>query len=76
MTPLLKDIEPALSAFMTERAMGRDDAIHHILRRWLEDNGYFRTEGNDAGGPAKPDAGQPDPEYVQYPGYFKDGGSL
>lgn len=51
----------------------RDRAIAHIVQDWLVGHGYLVTA---ASGTESDSASEPDPETMQYPSYFKDGGSI
>jgi hypothetical protein len=74
MTTLPPDLEAALSALTTQQGISSDEAIQRILREWLRTHGFL-PEGEADAAP-EPEPGKPDPEFVQYPGYFKGTGSL
>jgi hypothetical protein len=67
--------EQALQAFMREFGIAdRDKAMRHIVRDWLISHGY--TKPVDKADGTREDTDGRDPEFVQYPSYYKDGGSL
>jgi len=67
--------EQALQAFMREFGItDRDRAMRHIVKDWLISHGYTKP-ADEADGTQERADGR-DPEFVQYPSYYKDGGSL
>lgn len=67
--------EKALQAFMAEFGItDRDSAMRHIVRDWLISHGYAKPL--DRPGDTQDGTDGRDPEFVQYPSYYKDGGSL
>nr|ALS91051.1 MetaGeneMark_Unknown Function [uncultured bacterium] len=67
--------EQALQRFMAEFGITeRDKAMRHIVQDWLISHGYAETLEGNAQRP-EGDGGR-DPEFVQYPSYYKDGGTL
>jgi hypothetical protein len=69
--------EASLKRVMRDFGMeDRDRAIAHIVQDWLVGHGYLSTTlaGGKDKDPSRPD--EIDPETVQYPSYFKDGGSI
>ena len=67
--------EQALQRFMAEFGITeRDKAMRHIVQDWLISQGYAETREGKAER-TEGDSGR-DPEFVQYPSYYKDGGTL
>ncbi|WP_413709367.1 hypothetical protein [Rhizobium sp. Rhizsp82] len=52
----------------------RDRAMRRIVKDWLISHGYTKP-ADEADGTQESTDGR-DPEFVQYPSYYKDGGSL
>ncbi len=66
--------ERALQRFMAEFGItDRDKAMRHIVRDWLVSHGYTAVDEEAA---SSGETSEPDPEFVQYPSYYKNGGSL
>jgi hypothetical protein len=81
MTIFPTDLEAALTAHASQQAISRDDALERIVREWMRTHGFLGDAGAAAGRtqtaePKSPNPAKPDPEFVQYPGYFKGDGSL
>lgn len=67
--------EQALQRFMAEFGItDRDKAMRRIVQDWLISHGYSTSSGK--GDLNRPDDDGRDPDFVQYPSYYKDGGSL
>ncbi|KQS64652.1 hypothetical protein ASG39_11990 [Rhizobium sp. Leaf371] len=75
MTNFPDDLEAALSAHARQQNISRDEAIRRIVREWMRTHGFLAETDEDET-PASHAPGKPDPEFVQYPGYFKGDGSL
>lgn len=75
MTTLPDDLETALAAHARQQNISPDEAVRRILREWMRTHGFL-AEDEDGETPHTPVPAKPDPEYVQYPGYFKGEGSL
>ncbi|PYE24541.1 hypothetical protein C8J38_105145 [Rhizobium sp. PP-WC-2G-219] len=75
MTTLPTDLETALAAHARQQNISRDEAVRRILREWMRTHGFLADE-EEGETPPSPTPGKPDPEFVQYPGYFKGEGSL
>ncbi|OLP61034.1 hypothetical protein BJF93_02955 [Xaviernesmea oryzae] len=75
MTNLPDDVEDALESFMAQEGLSREEALGRILRDW-----FSRRSAADPGDAAAADSkgapDRPNPDFVQYPGYFKGDGSL
>ncbi|KQR75918.1 hypothetical protein ASG03_19930 [Rhizobium sp. Leaf341] len=72
MTNFPDDLEAALTTHARQQNISRDEAIQRIVREWMRTHGFL--DNMDEAAPPVP--GKPDPEFVQYPGYFKGDGSL
>jgi len=69
--------EKALLRFMREYGIDdRDSAITHILQDWLACRGYVKTGSIKTKSGSGNGTDGIDPEFVQYPSYFKDDGSI
>jgi hypothetical protein len=67
--------EQALQRFMAEFGItDRDKAMRRIVQDWLISHGYTAS-GAKSDGVKAADDGR-DPDFVQYPSYYKDGGSI
>ena len=44
------ELEAALSSFMAEEHIDRDEALRRILRDWLIEHGYLKPGADTAGG--------------------------
>lgn len=75
MTTLPDDLETALADHSRQQNISRDEAIRRIVREWMRTHGFLEDK-DEEGASASPPPGKPDPEFVQYPGYFKGEGSL
>lgn len=75
MTTLPDDLERAIEAHARQQNIGRDEAIQRILREWMGTHGFL-ADADEVDTPTATTPGKPDPEFVQYPGYFKGEGSL
>ncbi|MFP5077180.1 hypothetical protein ACLE20_07705 [Rhizobium sp. YIM 134829] len=74
MTTLPDDLEQALTALCARRGVDRDTAVRSILQEWMRTHGFLDGDVESEEAAAEPR--KPDPDFVQYPGYFEGRGSL
>ena len=75
MMSLPQDLEQALAHVMAQEGLSRDEAVIALLRSGIE----ARNQAGSSGDALRDESAaptRPDPELVQYPGYFKGEGSL
>jgi hypothetical protein len=65
MTTFSKEIEAALSEFMSSAAVDRDEAVRRIVSDWLSGQGYLKDTAHPIDGDTS--------ETVQYPEFMEDG---
>ncbi|OLP53549.1 hypothetical protein BJF92_05130 [Rhizobium rhizosphaerae] len=76
MTSLPQDLEEALGLFMAQQGLSRDEALSALLRAGLASHRQAEPVASPPPADDQADPSQPDPERVQYPGYFKGEGRL